>query len=799
MKTSSIKRTSQYGFLALIAGFLISGGLLLYFLFLLDGIKEEQQVTEDAYNTLFELKYLTERLLTTYDLTAERKLWEHSRSDFESALKTLKAVRGEQTETVNNLWAVIRKEIASIDRQLDHPLFQAKNTMDKSLLRRLGEGLNSNTTSEYYLRMSRLFNAIEYLKQYESFLLDELSELRKHHRSEVEQRLFQTKLYAVTVPSAVLMMMVLFALMISRLIGRNELALMRTQNDLQVSLDEFEHLFDTTMESIFLLENGQCVDANEKAMQMFGFAAKEAIVGKRIMELIAPGSRQYVAEMLELDESAPYEAQALRGDGTPFPVLCRGHNFLTRGRKIRIAAMLELTDLKEKDRELQRTVLQLRENEERLMEQQRVLDHMAHHDILTRLPNRAFFLERFSEAIERSERDGTKTAVCFIDLDRFKEINDSLGHTMGDEVLQIVSERLQATVRGRAVISRIGGDEFTLLVEKGVSPQTLSELAAEIIEVLQKPMHAGEYELYITSSIGISIYPDDGSTEVLLLSNADAAMYRAKAEGRNTFKFFTKEMTASAYERLLMERNLRHALEGNAFALYYQPQFDALDGSVVGAEALIRWPQEGGGMIPPGTFIPIAEESGLIVPIGAWVLREACRQMAEWKSAGRAIGRIAVNLSGKQLRHEGLFETVIQILEETGCRPEWLELEVTEGFIMENPEHSVGLLKAFGELGIEIAIDDFGTGHSSLTYLKQLPIDTLKIDQSFVRELPRNRDDAAIIRTIIALGRGLDLKLIAEGVETEEQKIFLSKEGCRYHQGYFYSRPLPAEAVEALL
>ena len=799
MKPLSIKGISQYGFLTLIAGSLLSGGILLYFLFVLDTIKEEQQVTEDTYDALFELKYLTERLLTTYDLAVERKAWLKARYSFENALQRLEALRGEQTETFNNLWAVIQKEIDTIDRQLDHPLFQAKNTMDKSLLRRLGEGLNSNAQSEYYIRMNRLFNAIEYLKQYESFLLDELADLRDHNKEEVALKLSQTRQYAVVFPSVILLLTLFFAMMISRLIGRNEQSLIRTRESLQVSLDEFEHLFDTTMEAIFLLEGDRCIDANEKSIRMFGFKEKSKVIGISLYDLMSPELRHSVSELLGMDESEPRELTAVTADGCAFPVLYRGHNFMSQGRTIRIAAMLDLTDLKEKDRALQQTVRELQENQEKLLQQQRILDHMAHHDILTGLPNRTFFLEHLQQAISHAREAQRSVAIFFIDLDRFKEINDSLGHALGDRVLEVVADRLRLSIGSSAALARIGGDEFTVVVEADTSEQRLGNLAENIIELLQKPMHVEEHELYITTSIGISVYPDDGESEIMLLSNADAAMYRAKAQGRNTYRFYTADLTSQAYERVIMERNLRKAMEEKRFVLYYQPQVDAREKRIVSVEALIRWPQDDGSMIPPDRFIPLAEDTGRIVELGMWVLREACRQIVRWKEMSCVIERVAVNVSGKQLYQSGFYDGVVKTLEATGCRPEWLELEVTEGYVMVDPEYCIGILKRLKALGITLSVDDFGTGYSSMTYLKELPVDTLKIDQSFVRGLPGNKDDSAIVHTVIALAKHMNLKLIAEGVETEEQGAFLLAAGCRYHQGYHYARPLPVEEVERLI
>ncbi|MDX1295118.1 MAG: EAL domain-containing protein [Sulfurimonadaceae bacterium] len=799
MKPMSIKEISIYGFLTLIAGSIISAAVSLYFLFHLDTIKSEQQVTEDAYDSLVELKYYTERLLTTYDLIAEKKLWINAEIKFEDNLRDLKRFRGEQSDEFNKLWAVIQSEMTHIKVQLNDPLFQAKNTMDKSLLRRLGEGWNTNEQSDYYIALSKLYNNIEYLKQYQGFFLDELRMLRAHHIQEVEDNLQTTKRYATVLAIAILVLTALLAYIISRLIGKNEAALIESQENLRVSLDEFEHLFNTTMESIFLVEEGRCIAANEKSVEMFGFDSTEEVVGKDVMTLIATDSHAHVSSMMQLDESKPYEANALRNDGSRFPVLCRGHNIISKGKTVRIAAMLDLSDLKEKDRALRHMVDELQEKQKELIRQQSILDHMAHHDALTDLPNRVLFTDRLYQAIKKSRRKDSRTAVFFIDLDRFKQINDSLGHKVGDQVLEVVAKRLRSGIRDEDTIARLGGDEFTLLIEDITSMQTMSAMADKIIEILQLPMYVDGHELYVTSSIGISVYPDDGDEAGALLSNADAAMYKAKAEGRNNYQFYTSDMTVQAYERIIMERNMRRALDEEAFTLYYQPQVDGQSGKTRSVEALIRWPQDDGSVVSPAKFIPLAEDTGLIVPIGEWVLKTACEQIVKWKNEGYAIERIAVNLAGKQLQKEGLYDSVMKIMRLTECRPEWIELEVTEGFIMKDPEYSIGALKRLKDTGIEIAIDDFGTGYSSMTYLKQLPINTLKIDQSFVRELPENHEDAAIAKTIIALARGLKLKTIAEGVETLAQKDFLLDEGCPNIQGYFYSQPLPPVEVEKKL
>ncbi len=430
-----------------------------------------------------------------------------------------------------------------------------------------------------------------------------------------------------------------------------------------------------------------------------------------------------------------------------------------------------------------------------LEQKQQHLDRLAHYDSLTGLPNRVLFRDRLEQSLLKARRREEQLAVLFIDLDEFKQINDSLGHAAGDVVLQQVARRFLSVVREEDSVARLGGDEFTVILESVSAVESVSKIAQKLIHVTQEPLHIDNRELYVTTSIGISLYPGDGRDAETLLRNADTAMFKAKEQGRNSFHFYTEDMTEKAYDRILMETNLRNALRNEEFVLYYQPQIDLRKGTVVGMEALIRWQLPEGGLIAPGRFIPVAEESGLIVPLGAWVLREAFRQARAWHDEGLLMGRIAVNLSGKQLYQRDLLDVIRDALAETGSDPRWIELEVTEGFVMRNPEQSIQLLGELRDMGFELSIDDFGTGYSSLAYLKQLPISKLKIDQSFVRGIPADGDDAAIARAVIALGHSLNLISIAEGVETEEQRKFMLTEGCDEAQGYLFSHPMPVDSA----
>lgn len=427
------------------------------------------------------------------------------------------------------------------------------------------------------------------------------------------------------------------------------------------------------------------------------------------------------------------------------------------------------------------------------------LEFLAHHDALTHLPNRTLFEDRLQEALNRAQRHAGKVGLLFIDLDRFKNINDSLGHGVGDLLLQAVTSRLKECVRKTDTVARLGGDEFTVLLDELAEPQHAAKVAEKLLAALAQPFKLGGHDLVTSASIGISCYPDDGSDTQTLLKNADAAMYAAKESGRNTYRFFSAEMNASALEMLVMTSNLRVALERDEFFLNYQPIVDLASGNVSALEALLRWKHPELGMIPPVRFIPLAEDSGLIIPIGDWVLKQACAQMKAWQIRGIAPGRMAVNLSVRQFKQKELAQRIAAILNETGLAPQCLELEITESMVMQDPAEAEKVLDQLHEMGIQLAIDDFGTGYSSLSYLKRFPIDFLKIDRSFVQDIPGNPDDVAITRGIVALAKSLDLWVIAEGVETEQQHAFLKAEGCEEAQGYLWSKPRSAEELETLL
>ncbi|MHB1619641.1 MAG: EAL domain-containing protein [Sulfuricella sp.] len=427
------------------------------------------------------------------------------------------------------------------------------------------------------------------------------------------------------------------------------------------------------------------------------------------------------------------------------------------------------------------------------------LEHQANYDTLTELPNRNLSRDRLGQALSYARRHGRDLALMFIDLDHFKNINDSLGHNIGDLLLKQVSARLAGCVREGDTVARQGGDEFVVILSDVAAEEDISVVTRKILTAMAEPFDIDGHELYVSCSIGIALYPRDGEDAETLLKNADAALYRAKDLGRNNAQFFTAEMNVKAMERLMLENGLRHALERNEFVVHYQPQVDLRSGEIIGMEALVRWQHPELGLVSPARFIPVAEESGLIVPLGEWVLRTACAQNKAWQRAGLKPISVAVNLSARQFRQPNLVEVVAGILRETELDPAHLELELTESLVMHNVEVTIATLGRLKAMGIKLSIDDFGTGYSSLSYLKRFPIDMLKIDQSFVRDITTDPSDAAIAKTIISMAHDLQLRVIAEGVETEEQKSFLQQRHCDEMQGYFFSKPVPAVDFEVLL
>ena len=428
--------------------------------------------------------------------------------------------------------------------------------------------------------------------------------------------------------------------------------------------------------------------------------------------------------------------------------------------------------------------------------------HMAHsaeHDFLTGLPNRMLLNDRIGQAIALARRHVKKAAVLFLDLDGFKHINDSLGHPVGDKLLQSIAKRLVDCIRGSDSVSRQGGDEFVVLLLDLEHAENAAVTARRMLEAVAKPHYIDHHDLHITASIGVSVYPDDALDAEALIKNADTAMYQAKENGRRSFQFFKPAMNARAVERQSIEESLRRALERREFALHYQPKVNLKSGAIIGAEALLRWRHPTRGPVSPADFIPVAEDCGLIFPIGAWVLHEACAQARAWIEAGLPPISMAVNVSAIEFRHEKFLEGLFATLDQTGFDPRSLELELTESVLMKHAESTAKILRSLRDSGIGVAVDDFGTGYSSLSYLQKFPVDAVKIDQSFVRQISTPGEDTTIVKAVIGMARGLKLRVIAEGVETLEEVVFLRAYRCEEAQGYYFSRPVPAQQFAMLL
>jgi diguanylate cyclase (GGDEF)-like protein/PAS domain S-box-containing protein len=527
----------------------------------------------------------------------------------------------------------------------------------------------------------------------------------------------------------------------------------------------FHALAEATTEAIAICEEGRIVDANSSLERLLGSSVAE-LRGRPLQNLFQESDANIPIE------SDPVELMVEAADGEAIACEASARTIPYRGR---VRTIVSLRDLRERKRAEVR------------------IRHLAHHDPLTDLPNRASFNEHLAATLEQATTGGPGFAVVCVDLDRFKEVNDVFGHPVGDALLRGVSRRLQAAAEG-AFIARLGGDEFTLIVSGGPQPATAEALADRLQAAVVDDIESEGHRLKIGLSIGIAIYPNDGADATSLLVNADAALYRAKADGRGSVRFFEADMDQRLRERRTLQHELRMAVARNELVLHYQPQA-LIDGDIVGFEALVRWQHQVRGLVPPATFIPLAEESGIIIPIGEWILREACREAASWP---RPL-QIAVNLSPIQFRHGDLPGLVHTVLLETGLAPRRLELEITEGVLVDDFARAVSILRRLKSLGVRIAMDDFGTGYSSLSYLQSFPFDKIKIDQTFISNLDRNVQSAAIIRAVIGLGRGLDLPVVAEGVETQGQLAFLSAEACDEIQGFLVGRPQPIEEYAELV
>ncbi len=437
--------------------------------------------------------------------------------------------------------------------------------------------------------------------------------------------------------------------------------------------------------------------------------------------------------------------------------------------------------------------------DQELLNSQVHLEYQAHHDPLTQLANRLLFHDRLDHSLARARRMKSRLAILYIDLDRFKNINDSLGHDVGDKVLCAVSERMNGLVRETDTLARMGGDEFVIILEQLRKNEDVQRYVERLLKELTRQIEVSDHKLHVSASVGISLYPDNGDDADSLMQAADIAMYQAKNKGNSLYQFYSADMDSDARESLLLENQLRNALKKKQLILHYQPQFELKTGRLIGFEALIRWQHPDLGLVSPLDFISLAEETGLIVPIGQWVLSEACTQMKKIQDQWQLPLRVAVNLSPRQFLHPSLVQTVAEVLYRTKLKPGFLELEITESMVMGNVDQSISKMNEFNRMGVELAIDDFGIGYSSLEYLKKFPISKLKIDQTFVRELGINVNDTAIVNSVIALSKNMGLEVIAEGIETVEQLDFLKKEGCDQGQGYWFSKPLPVASLPEFL
>ncbi|WP_116367060.1 sensor domain-containing protein [Parahaliea mediterranea] len=549
---------------------------------------------------------------------------------------------------------------------------------------------------------------------------------------------------------------------------------------LRLSASVFENIAD----GIFITNaDYTIVDVNQAFVDITGYGKAE-VIGKdtRLLQSGRHDDAFFLELQHTLGERGSWRGEVWyrRKDGEIFPVLLTV-SAVENDDAVLTHYVCAATDIS-----------QIKQSQERL-------DYLAHHDPLTGLANRALLVERLEWSMQHARRNQHAFALVFIDLDHFKHVNDSMGHPAGDELLQAVARRLVNALREEDTVARLGGDEFVLILEQIPDANVAARLVEKLLKALAEPFRIEGRDIHVLASMGICLYPGDGDDTQTLLRNADAALFRAKERGRNTFEFYTEELTRNALARVLLESNLRRALAENQLALHYQPQIDLDTGAVVGIEALVRWHHPEQGLMLPGSFIPLAEETGLIHDIGEWVLRQACRQAQLWRTAGLTFGRVGVNVSRAQLQRGRLFEEIQQVLADTGLAAHHLELEVTESFIMAQERLAIRQLDRLFGSGVSIAIDDFGTGYSSLSYLKRLPVHRLKIDKTFIQDIPGDENDVAITAAVISMAHKLGLNVLAEGVESAEQAAFLRESGCREAQGFLYARPLDAAAATAFL
>ncbi|HXL73954.1 MAG TPA: EAL domain-containing protein [bacterium] len=553
----------------------------------------------------------------------------------------------------------------------------------------------------------------------------------------------------------------------------------RKSNHLALKQNEekFKELFNNAIDGIFIYElsdggvPGKFIEVNDMACAKLGYTRDE-LLNMTPLDIASPETvpeiEKTVKKLLHQSNLA-YEKIHVAKNGLKIPMEINAHIFNWNKQKVVQSIARDITDRKRAEETIRR---------------------QAYYDVLTNLPNRTLFKDRLEQGMKNAHRNKQMLAVVILDLDRFKNINETLGHLLGDKLLVAVSERLLGILNENETIARFGGDEFALLLPQINKVEEATDHAQKIIELLMNPFKLNEHEIHVTTSIGLAFYPDDGTSSELLLKNAETAMYRAKDQGRNNFQLYASGMNVSAFKQLLMENSLRRALEKEEFVIYYQPQINLTTQKIIGAEALVRWQHPDLGLVFPNEFIGLAEETGLIVPIGEWIIKKVCEQSKKWQADGYEKICIGVNLSARQFQQMNLVSTIAKIIADTGLDPQCLGLEVTESIAMKNADFTIAALNEFKKMKIHLSLDDFGTGYSSLSYLKRFPLETLKIDRSFVRDITTDPNDAAIVNAVVALAHSLKLNVVAEGVETEGQLTFLKSHQCDNVQGYIFSHPL---------
>lgn len=621
-----------------------------------------------------------------------------------------------------------------------------------------------------------------------------LKENEKVFKVKMSQNITNIASISFLVMLVIASILLIIANKINAVLARYEAHLLLSNQKIIEQKQVFETLYQKSADGITLLKDNHLIDCNEAIVTMYKAKDKKQLFGTTVNDVspeFQPDGKSSAVKALMMHAIAlekgahQFEWHARALDGTFFWASVTISAISMKEGPILHCAMRDITANKSLEEENKK--------------QKQLLVYQIEHDTLTGLPNRNLLQDRLSQSIKKASREAYMVGIIFIDIDKFKNINDTLGHDVGDTFLKIIAEKMKSCMRQSDTVARLSGDEFIILIDGCNELNDINIAIKKLLSTFKEPIFVNQERFKVTMSMGVSVYPNDGDKVGVLLKNADIAMYKAKAEGRNRYKFFDSWMNKETNEHLEIESGLYKALEKSEFELYYQPQLDLKNDLIVGMEALIRWNHPSKGLLFPGSFIYVAEESELIVEIGNWVLNEGLRQVQVWRSMGLDPGKLAINFAGKQLESTRLIETVSDALQKSGALPEYLEMEVVERFIMRDSAKSIALLKRIRSLGVDISIDDFGTGHSSLAYLKHLPITKLKIDQSFIQNLEQSKEDRAIACTIIELGRGLDLKVLAEGVETAWQKEFIFNNGCELMQGYFFSKPICAKAMEDLL